>query len=146
MAARLPSGAAEFPVYSRAERQVDAVMHVAGLALGLAGCAGLVTAALARPEAGPRLIVGLGLYAVGLMAMLASSALYNLTDEMAPARKRLFRRLDHAAIFLMIAGTYTPFALVAIGGPWGLDCSPSCGRSRPAASRPSCWACGAMMA
>jgi hemolysin III len=52
--------------------------------------------------------------------MLACSALYNLTDATtAPARKRLLRRLDHAAIFLMIAGTYTPFALVAIGGAWG---------------------------
>ena len=51
------------------------------------------------------------------MAMLACSALYNLTPE--GARKRLFRRLDHAAIFLMIAGTYTPFALVAVGGSLG---------------------------
>jgi hemolysin III len=95
------------------------VVHVAGLALGLAGCAGLAAAALSHPDGGPRLAVALGLYAAGLMAMLASSALYNLADEAAPARRRLFRRLDHAAIFLMIAGTYTPFALVAIDGAWG---------------------------
>lgn len=119
MGARLPHDLGEFPVYSRAERRADAAVHVAGLALGLAGCAGLAAAALARPDADPRLLAGLGPYAAGLLAMLACSALYNLAGEEAPARKRLFRRLDHAAIFLMIAGTYTPFALVAIGGAWG---------------------------
>ena len=105
-----PNETAEFPVYSPAERQADTVVHIVGLTLGLAGCAGLAAAVLLRPDAGPRLTLALGLYAVGLMAMLVGSALYNLTDAAAPARKRLFRRLDHAAIFLMIAGTYTPFA------------------------------------
>ena len=52
-----------------------------------------------------------------LLAMLGCSALYNLTPE--GGRKRLFRRLDHAAIFLMIAGTYAPFTLVEIAGTWG---------------------------
>jgi hemolysin III len=117
--ARLSRNAAEFPVYSRAERRADAAVHVVGLALGLAACAVLTAVALSRPDAGPRLLASLSLYAAGLLAMLACSALYNLTGEEAPARKRLFRRLDHAAIFLMIAGTYTPFALVAIGGAWG---------------------------
>ena len=119
-AARLTDTAAEFPCYTPAERRADAAVHAAGLALGLAGCAGLAAAALARPDAGPRLLAGLGLYATGLMAMLACSALYNLTDETAPARKRLFRRLDRAAIFAAIAGTYTPFLLVAVGGARGL--------------------------
>ena len=63
-------------------------------------------------------IAALGVYAIGLMTMLACSALYNLTED--GPRKRLYRRLDHAAIFLMIAGTYTPFALVALGGVWGI--------------------------
>jgi hemolysin III len=107
---------AEFPSYTPAERRADAVVHAFGLALGLAGCAALAVAAAPRADDLPRL-VALGLYAAGLLAMLACSALYNLAEE--PARKRLFRRLDHAAIFLMIAGTYTPFALVAIGGAWG---------------------------
>ncbi len=119
MGARPPRDAAGFPVYSRAERRADAAVHVVGLALGLAGCVGLAAAALARPDAGPRLLAGLGPYAAGLLAMLACSALYNLAGDEPPARKRLLRRLDHAAIFLMIAGTYTPFALVAIGGAWG---------------------------
>ncbi|HEU4518461.1 MAG TPA: hemolysin III family protein, partial [Microvirga sp.] len=110
---------AEFPSHTPAERRADAAVHAAGLALGLAGCAGLAAAALARPDLGLRLLAGLGLYAAGLLAMLACSALYNLAGGAAPARKRLLCRLDHAAIYLMIAGTYTPFALVAIGGAWG---------------------------
>jgi len=49
--------------------------------------------------------------------MLGCSALYNLTST--GPRKALLRRLDHAAIFVMIAGTYTPVILLAIGGTWG---------------------------
>jgi hemolysin III len=106
---------AEFPSYTPAERRVDAIVHMIGLALALAGCIALAVTAL--PGADLARLVGLGLYAVGLLAMLGCSALYNLTRE--EALKRLFRRLDHAAIFAMIAGTYTPFALLAIGGAWG---------------------------
>jgi hemolysin III len=107
---------AEFPNYTPAERRVDAIVHMIGLALALAGCIALAVTAL--PGADLARLVGLGLYAVGLLAMLGCSALYNLTRE--EALKRLFRRLDHAAIFAMIAGTYTPFALLAIGGAWGM--------------------------
>jgi hemolysin III len=49
--------------------------------------------------------------------MLICSALYNMAGE--GQKKALSRRLDHAAIFLMIAGTYTPFSLIAIGGSTG---------------------------
>jgi hemolysin III len=107
---------AEFPNYTPAERRVDAIIHMIGLALALAGCIALAVTAL--PRANLARLVGLGLYAAGLLAMLGCSALYNLIRE--EALKRLFRRLDHAAIFAMIAGTYTPFALLAIGGAWGM--------------------------
>ena len=105
----------EFPHYSPAERRADVVVHVVGLTFGLTAC--VVLAITALPRANLPLLVGLGLYAAGLMAMLGCSALYNLARE--GPRKSLFRRLDHAAIFMMIAGTYTPFLLVAIGGAWG---------------------------
>ena len=84
---------AEFPSYTPAERRADAVLHAVGLTLGPAACAALAAVAMSRPDAGPRLLAGLGLYAAGLMAMLACSALYNLAGEAAPARKRLLRRL-----------------------------------------------------
>jgi hemolysin III len=107
---------AAFPEHSPAERRADALVHAVGLVLGLAAC--VLLAATALPRARFWHLVSLGLYATGLMAMLGCSALYNLTT--AGPRKALFRRLDHAAIFLMIAGTYTPFTLVAIGGAWGV--------------------------
>ena len=105
----------EFPRHTAAERRADAAVHALGLTLGAAGCAAL--AAVALPGADLLRLVAIGAYAAGLLAMLGCSALYNLTAD--GPRKRLFRRLDHAAIFLMIAGTYTPFALVAVGGGLG---------------------------
>jgi hemolysin III len=113
---RLQRVHAEFPPYAPAERRADAVVHALGLALGVAGCVLLVVAV--PPRAGLSLRLGLAVYAAGLMAMLGCSALYNLADGV--GRKRLLRRLDQAAIFLMIAGTYTPVALVSIGGAWGV--------------------------
>ena len=107
----------EFPRYTAAERRADAAVHAIGLALGLVGCAALGMAIWNRAQ-DFREVAALGLYGIGLMTMLACSALYNLTED--GPRKRLYRRLDHAAIFLMIAGTYTPFALVALGGVWGV--------------------------
>jgi hemolysin III len=108
---------AGFPLYSPAERRADALVHAVGLGLALIGCVVLGTALLTHPSASPALVLALVLYAAGLVAMPACSALYNLAGE--GPRKGFFRRLDHAAIFLMIAGTYSPFALVAIGGAWG---------------------------
>jgi hemolysin III len=109
-----PRGGMREPLrYSRGERIADTAVHVLGVGAALAACA--VLAAAAPRSLGPRL--ALGLYATGLVAMLGCSALYNLAG--AGARKALLRRLDHAAIFAMIAGTYTPVALLAIGGAWG---------------------------
>lgn len=105
----------QFPQHSRPERIADAIVHVAGIAGGVA--ASLVLAIMAFVRFEPTYAAGLGLYALGLVAMLICSALYNMTGE--GWQKGLFRRLDHAAIFLMIAGTYTPFALIAIGGRLG---------------------------
>lgn len=103
--------AAPFP--SRAEYVADAAVHAVGLLAGALGCLGLV---LAMPE-GRRAPMALGLYGIGLLAMLGCSALYNLAGQ--GRWKPVLQRLDHAAIFLMIAGTYTPIALLAIGGGWG---------------------------
>ncbi len=99
--------------HGRGERIADAAMHVLGLAAALAGCAAL---ALTLPRTtGLGTAVALGLYAAGLLAMLGCSALYNMAG--AARHKALLRRLDHSAIFAMIAGTYTPVA--CIGGAWG---------------------------
>jgi hemolysin III len=63
-------------------------------------------------------VAGLAVYSVGLIGMFGASTLYNLAQE--PLLKERLRRLDHAAIFLMIAGSYTPFALTRIAGGTGL--------------------------
>ena len=102
--------------YRRAERIADSIVHVVGIASGVTACVALGIMAL--PSAGYRLAVSVSLYAAGMMAMLWCSALYNMASD--GAVKRRLRRLDHAAIFVMIAGTYTPFALQIIGGGWGL--------------------------
>lgn len=98
-----------------AERLADNIVHIVGVAAGVV--ASVVLATLSLRATGARVATGVSLYAGGLMAMLWCSALYN----MAPvgAFKRVLRRLDHAAIFVMIAGTYTPFSLELIGGAWG---------------------------
>jgi hemolysin III len=105
----------EVPRYSRGERAADAVVHVLGVSAALA--AGAALAVTAPRPAGAHVVVALGPYAAGLLAMLGCSALYNMSGE--GPRKALLRRLDHAAIFAMIAGTYTPVALLAVGGAWG---------------------------
>ncbi len=104
-----------FPTYSRRERVADALVHIAGVAFGIAGAAGLMLSAIGKSPA--RDIAGLAVYSAGLIAMFAASAVYNLVRE--PILKERLRRLDHAAIFLMIAGSYTPFALIKIGGETG---------------------------
>lgn len=103
------------PQDNRSERIADAIVHAIGVTLGLFACIALVVAT--PRNAGLPLLVSLGCYASGLVAMLSCSALYNTSSN--DARRGLFRRLDHAAIFVMIAGTYTPFLLIAIGGTWG---------------------------
>ncbi|PJI39471.1 hemolysin III family protein [Ferrovibrio sp.] len=100
---------------TRAELLADAVVHLLGLGFGLAACITLIVFVALHPDL-PRGL-SLGIYGFGLLAMLACSALYNLTRQ--AKLKAVFRRFDHAAIFVMIAGTYTPFSLIVIGGAWG---------------------------
>ena len=103
--------------YSRAENILDAIVHVAGVACGIAATGVLAIMTSLRAELA--LAVGLGIYAFGLLSMFVCSALYNMSREC--RWRSVFRRLDHAAIFLLIAATYTPFALIAIGGRLGTD-------------------------
>jgi hemolysin III len=111
-----PIPAGEFPDYRAGERIADACVHGLGVAAGAAGALVLLITAL--HAGGPRLVVGVLVYAIGLIGMLACSALYNLAPP--SMLKRRLRRFDHAAIFTMIAGSYTPFLLDRIGGALGL--------------------------
>jgi hemolysin III len=94
------------------EHAADRWVHVLGLGLGLPAALGVIVVAAidgAREQLAP-----VALYAFGLLAMLGCSAAYNLLRPRlsdASRRRDWLRRLDHAAIFAMIAGTYTPFTL-----------------------------------
>lgn len=104
-----------FPSYSRGEVLADAAAHITGLAFGFVATIALLITASTHDEG--LLIIGAGLYGLGLLAMLTCSAGYNLWPP--SPTKELWRRFDHAAIFIMIAGTYTPLLLNRMGGDWG---------------------------
>jgi len=106
----------EFRVYGRGEAIADCCVHLVGLSAAVVGSVVLVSEAAQRT--GALMVVSVAIYGIGLVCMISASALYNLAGP--SRRKERFRRLDHAAIFLMIAGTYTPFVVVRMGGPWGL--------------------------
>jgi hemolysin III len=74
--------------------------------------AGLIVAAKT-----PKATLAVAIYAVSLSALLGTSALYHRVDWTRPNVRRWMRRLDHSMIFLLIAGTYTPFALLVLDGP-----------------------------
>jgi hemolysin III len=104
-----------FPNYTRIERLVDGCIHGVGVIFSLTASVAL----LASAASSPALDVGaLAIYSSGMIAMFVSSACYNLST--APVPKELFRRFDHAAIYIMIAGSYTPFALIKLNGTAGL--------------------------
>lgn len=94
-----------------AARRADLIVHLAGLALAIFGGAVLVGRALANQT----LLVATCVYALGLLVMFACSAAYNFAPA---ARQPFLRKLDHAGIFVMIAGSYTPLLVLGLSGAW----------------------------
>ena len=95
-----------------AERAIDHALHAAALLIG-AG-AGLAMVVRAAASVDPLTFCAIAVYALALLAMLGASAAHN--GGRARAGEELRRRIDHAAIFVMIAGTYTPFTLRYLSG------------------------------
>jgi hemolysin III len=91
-----------------------ALSHWLGAALSVAALVVLLVQAAPRPWH----IVGFAIYGASLIALYCASALAH-TAHCTPAMAHRLNRLDYAAIFLLIAGTYTPLCLVTLGGPWG---------------------------
>ena len=93
----------------------NSISHGLGLLLALVAVPILLLAAIDAGNA--RFIVGVSVFGGTMVLLYLASTLYHsLTHE---AAKQLFRLFDHSAIFLLIAGTYTPFALGVLRGPWG---------------------------
>ncbi len=106
----------EFPhYYSPQEEIANSVTHGIGAVLSIAGLAVLVGFAVAFGDVWH--IVGVSIYGASLITLYTASTLYHSVWH--SSSKRIFRSFDHAAIFLLIAGTYTPFTLVNLRGPWG---------------------------
>jgi hemolysin III len=103
-------------MHGRREQIADSCVHVIGVTASVVAFATLMAVAL--KQGGLLLVVSSMIYGIGLVTTFGCSAVYNLTA--APARKEVLRRFDHAAIFLMIAGTYTPFTLINVDAAWAL--------------------------
>jgi len=92
----------------------NSISHLAGAALAVLGAVLLVVTAARLGD--PWKIVSFSIYSAMLVALYVASTLYHSVRGRA---KSLLQKFDHCSIYLLIAGSYTPFALVSLRGPWG---------------------------
>ena len=100
---------------SPGEELANSLTHGFGLALSVIGAPVLIIAAVATAD--PWRVVASSIYAATLVMLYAASTLYH--SIRAEHLKEALQRVDHAAIYLLIAGTYTPFTLISLRGAWG---------------------------
>lgn len=113
MTSQTPKPPRHYPTPSA--KCADLCVHIIGLTAALIGGGVLVGLSIWRGS--PVLTTAVVVYSAGLLLMLGCSTAYNF----APARHRpLLRRLDHAGIFIMIAGSYTPFTVAGLSGAWAI--------------------------
>ena len=106
-----------YPRYARSERIADGTMHAIGLLSALTGAILLIVWAAHHLSSGQ--VAALAIYGAALIATFAASTIYHFTPW--EAARPVLRRIDHAAIYLKIAGTYTPFVvMVGSGFAYGL--------------------------
>lgn len=99
---------------SMGEEIANSVSH--GVAfLGAAVAAPFLVASAAH-QGGARILLGVSIFAAAMLLLYLASTLYHALPQ--PRAKRVFRVLDHGGIFLLIAGTYTPFTLAVLQGEW----------------------------
>jgi hemolysin III len=103
------------PAWSRGEEIAHSVSHGVGIVLAIAGLTTLVALAAVHGDAWH--VATSAVFGTTLVLLYTASTLYH---ALPPSRaKRVLRALDHSAIYLLIAGTYTPVALGPLRGPWG---------------------------
>ncbi|MBL8259180.1 MAG: hemolysin III family protein [Candidatus Competibacteraceae bacterium] len=103
------------PRYTLGEEIANSLTHGLGVVFGIAALAVLIAFASLRGDAWH--IVGCSVFGAALILLYTTSTLYHSIPL--PEVKAVLRTLDHSAIFILIAGTYTPFLLVNLRGPWG---------------------------
>lgn len=101
--------------YSRAEEIANSIIHGVGIVFSITGLAVMTSFASRFGTAWH--LVSVSIYSATQILLYTASTLYHSIPF--EGAKKVLRRLDHSAIFLLIAGTYTPFALVNLRGPWG---------------------------
>lgn len=105
----------DLPRYSRSEEIANSIIHGVGIVLSIGGLAVLTSFASVFGNAWH--IVSVSIFGASLILLYTTSTLYHSISL--PRVKSVLRVLDHIAIFLLIAGTYTPFTLVNLRGVWG---------------------------
>ncbi len=101
--------------YTVGEEIANSLTHGLGALLAIGGLAVLVTLAALRGDVWH--VVSCSIYGAAMVVLYTASTLYHSITS--PRAKEALQVFDHAAIFLLIAGTYTPFTLVTLRGPWG---------------------------
>ena len=100
---------------SRGEEIANSVSHAIGMMAAMAATPVLIVAAAQRGGAAD--VVGASIFAVTMVLLYLTSTLYHALPR--SRAKQIFQLLDHGAIYLLIAGTYTPFMLGVLRGAWG---------------------------
>ncbi|GAB7534096.1 hemolysin III family protein [Burkholderia sp. 22PA0099] len=93
----------------------NSISHLVGALLSVAGLATLVTMGALKGD--PYRVVSASIYGAALLVLYGVSTLYHFVNT--PRLKAILQKCDHSAIYLLIAGSYTPFTLIALRGPWG---------------------------
>jgi len=101
--------------YTIGEEIANSVTHGIGVGLAVAGMTVLIVLAAVYGDVWR--VVSFSIYGSSLVILYLASTLYHSFQH--PKAKHIFRILDHASIYVLIAGTYTPFTLVSMRGPWG---------------------------
>ncbi|APZ42019.1 PAQR family membrane homeostasis protein TrhA [Acidihalobacter ferrooxydans] len=100
--------------YGAGEEIANTLTHGIGLTLAIAG---LILLDVLAARHGVRHVVAVSIYGASLILMYGASTFYHAVPQ--PRLKSILRHVDHASIFILIAGSYTPFALINLYGPWG---------------------------
>ncbi|MBE0617058.1 MAG: hemolysin III family protein, partial [Proteobacteria bacterium] len=111
----LPAVSPEGHTYQPREEFLHVATHGLGVVLSLAGLALLLRAAVGSGD--PWRVTSAAVYGGSLVLLYLGSTLYH--SARSPAWRRVARVVDHSSIYLLIAGTYTPFTLVTLRGAWG---------------------------
>lgn len=101
--------------YSKNEEIANTITHAIATALSISGLVLMIVFSVKYGDAYH--IVSSAVYGASLILLYTSSTLYHLIPNI--PLKKVFQKLDHAMIYILIAGTYTPYTLVNLRGPWG---------------------------